>query len=574
MSGHMRRRRRRRRTAADYAVLVLPLIAVAVLWVLSRLPVARSGMSDAAGWVGDRQHGVTIESLAPSKLLALQGPLPAPTWAAPGIMSDPSAVETFKRLDAEGGDWYRGRIGSAIAWGQSYVLMAYLIMYEATGDTSYLDRFVRHARPAVTRTDRALGLADYRGQSLPAWRTSGHYTVAKVALPDAEGHPVLGVSACFSRCNDDTRVRILRGSDAANFTLAVRNPLEDPELYRDVCLDPSKPNYVGRRVNDISILVRVARLRHAVRYPEAVPAPSEYRRPTPLDYHFACHTGMVTYPLARFYNLVMADQKLHATYETDAARFARAAVQAVRVHDDEWVDEGSYGYYKRRRGAPVWADGIELPHNKQLALGRTLIELYRATGSREYLVRATKLARTLRMNLKGDGNGAYLWNYWWGRGDRGWTSAERVSVYTPSYRGLPRYEDISHSSIDVDFAVLAARNGVVFTQDDLVRFAKTFNQNHTRADGSISFYCDGTGDEGAYATRVGIAGWISLSIVSPDVYITARRVLASRLVDKRYHSPALLYGVAQLVKARRAPETGRRALGAPTVTDFASTAGR
>ena len=47
--------------------------------------------------------------------------------------------------DDIGGDTYTSPYSNVLAWGESYVLRSYLVLYELTGNTGWLDKFVLHA---------------------------------------------------------------------------------------------------------------------------------------------------------------------------------------------------------------------------------------------------------------------------------------------------------------------------------------------------------------------------------------------------------------------------------------------
>jgi hypothetical protein len=60
-------------------------------------------------------------------------------------------------------------------WEESYVTRAYLTMYKATKDESYLNLFTGHIDSQLNRRDHIRKVTDYRGLSLPAWR-NGSFT--------------------------------------------------------------------------------------------------------------------------------------------------------------------------------------------------------------------------------------------------------------------------------------------------------------------------------------------------------------------------------------------------------------
>ncbi|KUK52380.1 MAG: hypothetical protein XD78_2007, partial [Desulfotomaculum sp. 46_296] len=96
---------------------------------------------------------------------------------AQSTVSPTTAKSLFAKMDKTSSwEYYKTRVDdSLIAWDESYLLRAYLFMYESTGDKHYLDEFTEHADTFLTRRDSVRGVKDYRGLSLPAWR-SGKYT--------------------------------------------------------------------------------------------------------------------------------------------------------------------------------------------------------------------------------------------------------------------------------------------------------------------------------------------------------------------------------------------------------------
>jgi hypothetical protein len=88
-----------------------------------------------------------------------------------------SMVLRFDELDAAGpggGDWYKDDTNEngTLAWGESYVLMAYSAMYEATGERVYLDRLAEHTDGVLAHRDDVLGTADYTGSANPCWQAT------------------------------------------------------------------------------------------------------------------------------------------------------------------------------------------------------------------------------------------------------------------------------------------------------------------------------------------------------------------------------------------------------------------
>jgi len=282
-----------------------------------------------------------------------------------GAADSGELLQIFTRLDTvNGGNWYKSanNDNAQLAWGESYVMDAYLTMYEATGDTVYLDKFIAHGKGVLAQRDSSRGVTDYRSLSLPAWR-NGSYT--------------------------------LNGKYAV----------------------------------------------------------------------FAAHTGMIAYPMAKFAAIVTKTPSLQK-YRSDRELFLQAAKDAVAVHKDEWVDEGSTGYYKFRDDMPYKQAGGKLPFNQYLAMARTELLIYNATGETQYLDRAKKMLQHFKNNLAVDaGTNSYRWRY---------------------SLGSSSYEDIGHAIIDIDAAYQGYAAGVVFNATDMAKFANTGAKKLIKPDGGIA----------------------------------------------------------------------------------------
>ena len=196
------------------------------------------------------------------------------------------------------------------------------------------------------------------------------------------------------------------------------------------------------------------------------------------------------------------------------------------------------------KGDPFWCDGVGAPLNYLCAAGQALIHLYDATGKAKYRRKAARIARLLKSQLELSEDDTYTWTYWWGAAETGWTKEDDLSVYTPAYPGGKYIEDISHGAWDVEHALLMYEHGLVFTREDMERFANTFTENiimpgedrvADRVDGST--YTEGTNN---------IAGgrWMELSEFDPAIFTTMRDIFEAN----GYHKGA--YGHLAEVYAR------------------------
>ena len=334
--------------------------------------------------------------------------------------------QMFNGLDTvNNGNWHKdaNNDSATLAWGQSYVMNAYITMYEATGDTYYLDKFIIHGKGVLAQRDVSRGVSDYRGLKLPAWRNGSYTTGGKFAI-------------------------------------------------------------------------------------------------------FAVHTGMITYPMAKFAAIVTENPGL-SRYAGDRELFLQAARAAVAVHADDWVDKGSFGYYKFPNDMPYKQAGMGLPHNQYLAMARTELMIYRATGDTSYQNRALKMLQHFKNNLIVDQpiNG-YRWRY--------------SSFYSSSW------EDTGHAAIDIDAAFEGYKAGLVFNKDDMIRFANTGAKRIIKTDGNIANNVLGDGTT-PYFWYIGL--WSAYGQFVPVITDTAY----TKLSGMSYGGPTGLLAVAMLNMAYADP---------------------
>ena len=107
-------------------------------------------------------------------------------------------------------------------------------------------------------------------------------------------------------------------------------------------------------------------------------------------------------------------------------------------------------------------------------MGSDLLMLYKLDDDSKYLNLAAELAEHLKESLITVGDSEYVWPYWSGKSEAGWSAGEDLSVNTPS-RGPQSYlEDISHGGVDLSFMEDCYDNHFVFNRTDMNRFVGTF----------------------------------------------------------------------------------------------------
>lgn len=423
-----------------------------------------------------------------------------------------------------------------LAWGQSYVLAGFVRMYEAYRDTHYLDRLVTNIDLVLGNRDSERGVADYRGESLPAWRAMHPYTVGSAALKDASGRPVLEVRSSTSYA-DLITATVLAGSAGDRFTLEVKSSRNGAvATFPDLSMDPDSPDYAVRKILDAYPTPNQVTARDLDPSGTSLPAQGA----TPLVSQpviFAVHTGMITYPIASFARIVLRTPKLRADhrYRAKAVEYLAAAKAAAAVHDREWrqTDDGG-GHLAWVKGTPLGYDGTEMPTNQFLALGLTYAEIAAATGDPAYADRARRMARTFARELRTDEDDAYTWSYWpsFGLTYRGFSAADGVSEFTPSGGGARQIEDLSHGAIDAEFAALAFRHGLGFRGADMARFARTYSKNMatTDPDGVPTTFVrvDGTGGLATSGQYLQAPRWMAVAQWDRVVFDHSRSIYEAR----------------------------------------------
>ncbi|MCS6829923.1 MAG: hypothetical protein RMM08_02410 [Armatimonadota bacterium] len=311
-----------------------------------------------------------------------------------------------------------------LAWGEAYILMAYMEMYRATRDSHYLHQLVAHFDRVLANRDDKRGVADaYAGKPLAGWGAT-KYT---------------------------------RGA-----------------------------------------------------------------------WHvWIVHTGMITLGPAEFVRLVEADRWLQKEFATKAQQYRLHIEQCIQDTEPYWrngpgADEGYY-YSPHLKDA--------LPLNQQNAMGSVLVEMWRATGSRLYRDRAQRLAYFFRNRLRTSDPRLYDWAYWYRLNGDG--------------RGS---EDISHASLNVDFAVRCIVDGLVFTRRDAQRFANTWLLKVRRSDGTWAGEVGGEEDGSEYMPGAG-GMWLGLCRVLPRPQAQALyRDVQTAFARKTSLTAVEMVGVARLLR--------------------------
>lgn len=239
------------------------------------------------------------------------------------------------------------------------------------------------------------------------------------------------------------------------------------------------------------------------------------------------HTGMITLAPAEFVRLVRSDRWLQKEFGAKAQEYRERIEECIRDAEPYWRNgpAGDEGYYHS-----PYLDEV-LPLNQQNAIGCVLLEMWRATGNIQYLDKASRLARFFRNRLRTDDPRLYDWSY-----------------YPKLHQDGKGSEDISHASLNVEFAARCVADGIVFNRKDAIRFANTWLLKVRRADGTWAGEVSGRGDGREYMPGAG-GIWLSLCRVVPrEIGRALYHDIERAYLGKEQMTAGEMTGVARLLR--------------------------
>lgn len=250
---------------------------------------------------------------------------------------------------------------------------------------------------------------------------------------------------------------------------------------------------------------------------------------------FVVHTGMIVYPFLKF-ALIVKNKSLR-DYENVAKDYITFSQLAIKEFDNQYKFDTTKneGFYLWEGDEPLKTDlKAPIPLNYQTALGRCLLLLYILTNDKNYLEKAEGIARYFKNNLVLE-DGRYIWGY---RAD--------IKKYL-------QVEDISHGAIDLEFAVLAFKTGIVFNYNDMLKFANTFKKLQ-KNDGFYKFLNATDGKtENPYVNAPGdqsdaVGRWLDLSEFDCGVYNSVKSYYVKNKLKSKKEHPQVLLGLTKLIK--------------------------
>ncbi|QJD87334.1 RCC1 domain-containing protein [Cohnella herbarum] len=329
--------------------------------------------------------------------------------------------------------------------------------------------------------------------------------------------------------------------------------MERADTYDNLTMDPSSTNYAPAKVRagayctfdgmTNGITVKDLSSSSAISARNPVSASTSF---VPLRMSFPVHTGLLTYPMATFANVVYSTPALSSNlvYKAAADRFFQAAVDAASTHDYQWVEgANNEGWYIYPKGAPMFVDGSENQFNHYLSLGKTYVELAQIPGPHQAdaLNKATRMANRFKNDLTWDDNkDTYVWHYYPTKSATysGWderTSATINHEYSACWPADHDVNKIPYAGIEVDFAAAAYDAGIVFDEKDMRRFANTFTRNVLTYDAvgtpKLYFAVDGIGAIAPGIQEVFATQWLKTAPWDDRIFHMSRKLFSSQSFD-------------------------------------------
>jgi hypothetical protein len=367
---------------------------------------------------------------------------------------------------------------SSLAWGESYILANYIILYRVTGDVHWLRKVTQHFDQMIYGMTQDKPRTEFREFSAAEVDALVNEMLQSVkdfdfSRRDSDGHPLWNTEypGWYTDQYSIAHVRVVDTNSETARLIPAEERIANIEKAHQVTgreyriqFDDDRHYTIMDLAESIELGENITEIPGASLRIEGVPKAGdtftvETIEPKPLQY--IVHDGMVLYPIAQFIEIVMNDSELHEEFGKKAEIYIRLIKDVfVTKWERYWTDlDNDAGAYRFSESLSQRAPDRLLPHNQYNALCRAYLVLQDRSvtddpGLRE---KATRMIRYFKSNLKPTGD-AWTWNYWdWGAGDNEHSGPE----------------DSSHASINVGTAIEAYHRGIEFDGQNMVRFAHT-----------------------------------------------------------------------------------------------------
>ncbi|RMG68366.1 MAG: hypothetical protein D6715_02485, partial [Calditrichaeota bacterium] len=387
------------------------------------------------------------------------------------ILQNPSLEAQVMNIDNQKG---------SIAWAKVFYMEALLNMYEITGETAYLNHFLRHARDLMRQENKFAGRLDFDGKLRRGWQTNYAYTFSKpVLLRDGTGRAVLRLQGKRWGQNNFTQVRVtVTEGDRIAFHVTNRaagykqtlGPFSLAELKRWA---PSTDHM--SRFLTVTVL--------GDRLPASDTVLTFQSEPVTLT---TFHNGRILVPLLRFVDLVRSNAL--PAFQASSDSIFQFCQEVFAAYDSLWQPQG---YYINEPGIPFAYAGLPVPYNILADHGRSFIYFYRLTGDHRFLQRIAQITLRIFLEFRRE-DGKWIFHYAFGPLFDGWKEGDSHRYAYPRFEGARRMEDISHFKSTVIYVYELLRHDMGYfngLRNTIIQVLdQVFQANR------FAYYLDGSGN--------------------------------------------------------------------------------
>ncbi len=193
---------------------------------------------------------------------------------------------------------------------------------------------------------------------------------------------------------------------------------------------------------------------------------------------FPVHTGVIAAPMFHFLVYAREHDAYRAELGEEYGTILNEALRALAEHDRQWRDGPTpgEGHYVGMEQEPV-LDDRPLPANRLSAMGWALYCAWKASGEETHRERAVAIGRYIKRRLTVTPEDAWFWGYW----------LPDAPVTEPAPRTSVKGEDTSHAGLSMRLALELGRDGHVFHDEDMRRFARTVTHGFGRLGNGVLF---------------------------------------------------------------------------------------
>jgi len=344
---------------------------------------------------------------------------------------------------------------ASLGWGAGDIIQNYASMWEVTEDTYWLTKIGEHFHRIM---DNA---SDPDGDGYLSWQTK-RYSCAV-----AYAHRLHNVSAAQIAPQRQKNSSGAQAAKCSGHTYIIGFH-EGPAKFRIIDWDTREVIADGIEYEDGATIAQIEPFEFKITGQTHQGDRFMVRTIAQEPIEFVVHQGMFIYPVALFIEAARSRPELREQFGPDAEEFLAFINKHVfEKNERDWLDMGELG--GGYRFEPKITDRMPnriMVHNQYGALARAWLVLKDVEGAHQLMAtRAEQMVRYLHSHLELDEeHNAYRWY-----------SEDYIEYGQPGHNGWggPR-EDTSHGGLDVSLAIEAARRGVVFTDEDMVRVANTW----------------------------------------------------------------------------------------------------